>query len=105
MPTRWTDYDVYGHVNNVVCYLNFDTAIDGDLIETGGLDLYAGKVVDLAVRDLPPLPQGLLLPRARGGGPHRRPPRQTVGAPRGRPVRRGQAEAGADGQFVIRRSR
>jgi hypothetical protein len=26
IPTRWTDNDVYGHVNNVVCYSYFDTA-------------------------------------------------------------------------------
>ncbi len=28
MPTRWSDEDVYGHVNNVVHYLMFDTAVN-----------------------------------------------------------------------------
>jgi acyl-CoA thioester hydrolase len=36
IPTRWADEDVYGHVNNVVHYLMFDTAVNGWLIETVG---------------------------------------------------------------------
>ena len=35
LPTRWSDDDVYGHVNNVVHYLMFDTAVNGWLIEIG----------------------------------------------------------------------
>ena len=33
LPTRWSDDDTYGHVNNVVHYLMFDTAVNGWLIE------------------------------------------------------------------------
>jgi acyl-CoA thioester hydrolase len=36
VPTRWADEDVYGHVNNAVHYLIFDTAVNGWLIETIG---------------------------------------------------------------------
>lgn len=39
MPTRWMDNDVYGHVNNVVYYSWFDTAVNGYLLETTGTDI------------------------------------------------------------------
>jgi acyl-CoA thioester hydrolase len=39
LPTRWSDDDVYGHVNNVVHYLMFDTAVNGWLIEAAGTDI------------------------------------------------------------------
>lgn len=29
ITTRWADNDVYGHVNNVVYYSYFDTAVNG----------------------------------------------------------------------------
>ena len=45
IPTRWADNDVYGHVNNVVHYAFFDTAINHFLIEEGGLDIHAGDVI------------------------------------------------------------
>ena len=32
IPTRWQDCDVYGHVNNVVYYAYFDTAVTGHLV-------------------------------------------------------------------------
>ena len=38
LTTRWMDNDVYGHMNNVVHYSLFDTAVNGWLIETGLLD-------------------------------------------------------------------
>jgi acyl-CoA thioester hydrolase len=41
MPTRWMDNDVYGHVNNVVYYSYFDTAVNGYLIDTTGTDIRA----------------------------------------------------------------
>ena len=37
--TRWSDNDIYGHVNNVVYYSWFDTAVNGLLIERGALQL------------------------------------------------------------------
>jgi acyl-CoA thioester hydrolase len=39
ITTRWDDEDVYGHVNNVVYYSFFDTAVNGYLIDTTGVDI------------------------------------------------------------------
>lgn len=47
--TRWMDNDVYGHMNNVVHYSLFDTAVNGWLIEQGVLDFRAGEQVGLVV--------------------------------------------------------
>ena len=33
LSTRWKDNDVYGHINNVVYYEYFDTAVNKWLIE------------------------------------------------------------------------
>lgn len=38
ISTRWEDEDVYGHVNNVVYYSFFDTAVNGFLIDATGTD-------------------------------------------------------------------
>ena len=43
------DNDVYGHVNNVVYYSFFDTAVNGYLIEQGVLDIAGSPVVGLVV--------------------------------------------------------
>ena len=47
--TRWADNDVYGHVNNVVYYGWFDTAVNAWLIEQGLLDIAAGDPIGLVV--------------------------------------------------------
>lgn len=47
--TRWMDNDIYGHVNNVVYYSWFDTAVNGHLIEQGALDIHGGDVIGLVV--------------------------------------------------------
>ena len=39
ITTRWMDNDQYGHVNNVVYYSFFDTAVNGYLIEASGCDV------------------------------------------------------------------
>ena len=49
IQTRWMDNDVYGHVNNVVFYAWFDTAVNGLLVEAGALDPHAGAVIGLVV--------------------------------------------------------
>jgi acyl-CoA thioester hydrolase len=49
IATRWMDNDVYGHVNNVVYYSYFDTAVNGYLVEQGVLDIAASAVVGLVV--------------------------------------------------------
>ncbi|MDO9359001.1 MAG: thioesterase family protein [Polaromonas sp.] len=47
--TRWMDNDVYGHVNNVVYYSWFDTAVNGYLIESGAIDIHTGEVIGLVI--------------------------------------------------------
>ena len=49
IPTRWHDNDIYGHVNNVLYYSFFDTAIAHLLMQEGGLDPWRGDVVGVAV--------------------------------------------------------
>ncbi|MGC4079869.1 MAG: thioesterase family protein [Rubrivivax sp.] len=49
ITTRWMDNDVYGHVNNVVYYSFFDTAVNRWLIDAGALDIHAGEVIGLVV--------------------------------------------------------
>ncbi len=39
ITTRWMDNDHYGHVNNVVYYSYFDTAVNAWLIEATGTDI------------------------------------------------------------------
>ena len=49
ITTRWMDNDVYGHVNNVVYYSYFDTAVNGFLVDQGVLDFREGETVGLVV--------------------------------------------------------
>jgi acyl-CoA thioester hydrolase len=49
LPTRWSDDDTYGHVNNVVHYLLFDTAVNGWLIAASGVDIRALPAIGLVV--------------------------------------------------------
>jgi acyl-CoA thioester hydrolase len=49
IATRWSDNDVYGHVNNVVYYSFFDTAVNRFLIENRALDIQADPVVGYVV--------------------------------------------------------
>jgi len=57
--TRWHDNDHYGHVNNVVHYSYFDTAVNGYLIEATGRDIRGleaiGLVVETGCRYLAPI--------------------------------------------------
>ncbi len=49
ITTRWMDNDQYGHVNNVVYYSWFDTAVNAHLIEQGVLDTAGGATIGLVV--------------------------------------------------------
>ena len=49
IPTRWADNDAYGHVNNVVHYAWFDTAVNAWLVEVGLLDIDKGDPIGLVV--------------------------------------------------------
>jgi acyl-CoA thioester hydrolase len=46
---RWMDNDVYRHMNNVVYYSFFDTAVNQYLIERGALDIEKSPEVGLVV--------------------------------------------------------
>ena len=47
--SRWMDNDAYGHVNNVVYYQWFDTAVNAHLIDNGALDIHHGETIGLVV--------------------------------------------------------
>lgn len=49
ITTRWMDNDAYGHVNNVVYYSWFDTAVNAYLIEQGVLDVEHGQTIGLVI--------------------------------------------------------
>jgi len=49
ITTRWMDNDPYGHMNNVVHYSLFDTAVNGWLIEQGELDIVGSDRIGLVV--------------------------------------------------------
>lgn len=49
ITTRWMDNDAYGHINNVVYYSYFDTAVNHYLLEAGVLDIEHGPVIGLVV--------------------------------------------------------
>ena len=49
IATRWMDNDIYGHMNNVVHYSLFDTAVNGWLIDNDVLDITAGGQIGLVV--------------------------------------------------------
>lgn len=49
LTTRWADNDAYGHLNNVVHYSLFDTAVNSWLIEQRLLDVAGGERIGLVV--------------------------------------------------------
>jgi len=48
IQTRWSDNDLYGHVNNVVYYSYFDTAVNLFLIEEGGFDPHDAEIIGIS---------------------------------------------------------
>jgi acyl-CoA thioester hydrolase len=49
ITTRWMDNDVYGHVNNVVYYSWFDTAVNEFLVKNNVLDIETSPVIGLVI--------------------------------------------------------
>jgi len=49
LTTRWMDNDAYGHLNNVIYYSLFDTAVNAWLIEQGLLDPESSAQIGLVV--------------------------------------------------------
>ncbi len=52
IPTRWMDNDVYGHVNNVVYYSYFDTAVNTHLVQEAGLEIRTSPIIGVVVETL-----------------------------------------------------
>ena len=44
LSSRWEDNDAYGHINNVVYYSWFDTAVNRFLVDNGLLDYENDRV-------------------------------------------------------------
>lgn len=49
ITTRWMDNDVYGHVNNVIYYSWFDTAVNQFLVMNGVLDIEHSPAIGLVI--------------------------------------------------------
>jgi len=49
IPTRWADSDAYGHVNNVIYYSWFDTAVTRMLYERAVVSLHNSPAIGLCV--------------------------------------------------------
>lgn len=49
ITTRWSDNDIYGHINNVIYYAYFDSIANRYLIDEGGLDISDGRIVGYVV--------------------------------------------------------
>ncbi len=49
LATRWSDNDAYGHLNNVVYYALFDSAVNALLIGAGLLDPATSPIIGLVV--------------------------------------------------------
>jgi acyl-CoA thioester hydrolase len=49
IATRWSDNDAYCHLNNVVYYALFDSAVNAVLIEAGLLDPATSAIIGLVV--------------------------------------------------------
>jgi acyl-CoA thioester hydrolase len=48
-PTRWSDNDVYGHLNNTIYYAAMDTTINVWLMRSAGFDPAAAEAIALCV--------------------------------------------------------
>ena len=49
IQTRWSDNDIYGHVNNVVYYSYFDSAANALLIQKTGFNFHTSPIIGLVV--------------------------------------------------------
>lgn len=49
ITTRWMDNDVYGHMNNVIHYSLFDTAVTGWLVDEGVLLIQGSEQIGMVV--------------------------------------------------------
>ena len=68
ITTRWSDNDVYGHINNVVYYSYFDSIANRFLIEEGGLDITSSAEIAFVVSSGCDYYQPIAYPQAIEGG-------------------------------------
>ena len=50
LSTRWNDNDIYGHMNNIIYYSLFDTAVNKWLIKNKLIDIKNGQNIGLIVQ-------------------------------------------------------
>lgn len=50
LSTRWNDNDIYGHMNNIIYYALFDTAVNKWLIKNKLVDIKNGQNIGLIVQ-------------------------------------------------------
>ncbi len=62
ITSRWSDNDQYGHINNVVYYSFFDTAVNQLLIQMNLLDPSSSEVIGLVVQSHCEFTQSLSFP-------------------------------------------
>ncbi len=51
IPTRWLDNDVFGHVNNTVYYVWFDTAVSRFMMQDGLFDPLTSPIVGVVAEN------------------------------------------------------
>ena len=100
LTTRWSDNDAYGHLNNVVYYSLFDTAVNQALIDAGLLDVERSEIIGLVVETGCRYFEPLAFPEPIDAGIRvahlgRSSVRYELGL-----FRQGAAEAAAEGHFV-----
>ncbi len=100
ITTRWADNDIYGHVNNVIYYAWFDSAVNGYMIEQGGLDIHQGTTIGFVVEssctyNSPVTYPDVIEAGLRVGRIGRSSVRHEIGV-----FREGQNEAAASGYFI-----
>jgi len=47
IQTRWSDNDIFGHINNVTYYSYVDTAVNNYLIHVGGFDPQTATIISV----------------------------------------------------------
>jgi acyl-CoA thioester hydrolase len=100
IETRWSDNDIYGHVNNVTYYSYFDTVVNRYLIDVGGLDINNDEIVGYTVETKCKFMKPLAFPEPleaglRVGKLGRSSTRYEIGI-----FRKGDNDAAASGHFV-----
>ena len=105
VPTRWEDNDHYGHINNVVYYSFFDTAVNLWLLESTGVDIRTLPEIGVVVSSGCQFLRSLSFP-GRGCGRARRAPYRYIERDlptRGVQVRRARGEGAGRIRARVRR--